>query len=396
MPRPTTPTILPTPLPAAALACALLSLPGLALGYGESASSGDGGPELPSAEERALHLFTDRLRADPAAADADFADLPAVRPLVRGSELGEAARFYASDMAENGCFPPDHSSCDGTPFGTRLAEFYSGAAIGENIAAGYGDAESTILDGWLRSDGHRANMLDDGWIELGTGHARGGGMPYWVQDFGSRSGVEEPGITSATAWPLEPSPGDAITIHAAFHDAEGAAPAGLRVGLGGSCRDLSPDRGARASGTWARDLEAPGEDGCHPWALAVTRADGSVVRYPSTGALLLPVGDAACAAWTAEEDASLDCLAEPAGGGGPAAGAGCAAGDGPEPLPAADGSGPGSGNGPNATTGEDADYGGCALSGGPSRRDSTVVAGVFLSLVVASGAARARSRSDSA
>ena len=105
-------------LAATAPASALL-VPSPVLAYGE--------PEdiEPHLEERALHFHTDRLRVDPGSTDTAFDTYPPVRPLVYSGELHAAARFYADDMAEHGCFPADHSSCDGTPFGTRVSGFYS-------------------------------------------------------------------------------------------------------------------------------------------------------------------------------------------------------------------------------------------------------------------------------
>ena len=140
----------------------LLALqPTFAFAYGEGTEDGS-----PSAEERALHLFTDLLRVDPDQTDSAFSSWPAVRPLVWNADLHAASRFYAEDMAANGCFPADHSSCDGTSFDARITSFYGGGAYGENIAWGYPDAHATVFEGWLYSDGHRANMLSDGTQEI--------------------------------------------------------------------------------------------------------------------------------------------------------------------------------------------------------------------------------------
>jgi hypothetical protein len=162
------------------LAVATLSLaPATAQAYGE------GHGEIPNIEERAVHLFTDRLRVDPDATDSDFSSYSAVAPLIYNADLTEAARFHADDMAVNGCF--QHESCDGTEFGERLQRYYNGFAIGENIALGSPDAQSVVFEGWLYSPPHRDNMLRADWRELGTGYAPGeNAMPLWVQDFGSR------------------------------------------------------------------------------------------------------------------------------------------------------------------------------------------------------------------
>jgi hypothetical protein len=70
----------------------------------------------------------------------------------------------------------------------RVGAYYTGVN-GENIAAGYPDPDS-VMDGWMNSPGHKANILGSAW-EIGVGYYSGSGKywEYWVQDFGRRSGV---------------------------------------------------------------------------------------------------------------------------------------------------------------------------------------------------------------
>ena len=143
----------------------MLLWPCTALGYGEVVD------DRPSPEERAAHFFTDRLRVEPDYTDVQFSDLEPVRPLIYAAGLNEAARYYAEDMAANGCFPDTHASCDGTPFPERLAMFYPSQFVGENILWGLASAEAAVFEGWLYSPPHRENMLRPDWIELGTGFA---------------------------------------------------------------------------------------------------------------------------------------------------------------------------------------------------------------------------------
>ncbi|HCP48497.1 MAG TPA: hypothetical protein DIU15_20840, partial [Deltaproteobacteria bacterium] len=223
----------------------LVCAPGIASAYGE------GTELLPSWEERAVHLFTDRLRVEPGADDPQFSDYSAVRPLVYNPDLNEAARFYADDMAANGCFPADHSSCDGTPFGERLDNFYAGQMIGENIALGSPTAEAVVVDGWLYSPPHRENMLSGQWLELGTGHGQAdSGQRYWVQDFGSRGLVEEPITTSGIHWPLRTEPNDDVTFFLAVYDPDGD-PTRAELVLDGDCVAMPLDRGVPHQGTYA-------------------------------------------------------------------------------------------------------------------------------------------------
>ncbi len=67
---------------------------------------------------------------------------------------------------------------------------------GENIAAGYATAQ-TVMDGWMNSPGHRANILSPDYCEFGVGYARDDSDPlryvhYWTQDFGRSTSTSAP------------------------------------------------------------------------------------------------------------------------------------------------------------------------------------------------------------
>lgn len=331
------------------LSVALLLTASRAYAYGEVE---DGAP---NAKERAVHLFTDLLRMDPGAMDPSWSMLSAVDPLQWNADLGAAARFYAEDMVENGCFPANHSSCDGTSFGDRVSSFYSGGAIGENIAQGYPDSAAVVLDGWLYSDGHRANLMDGGWNEIGVGFANGGPGPTWVQDFGAGSGLSTVVATSGTAWPLSSSDG-ASEFLLSVHDPAGPV-VSVVTAYADRCETMSLHVGDEARGGWS--LDASGlDDGCVPYWFVVERASGDTVRYPTTGALVLPVGGASCEEFLPIAPASA-CAPDAAtgddddgggGGGGGRRGAGC------ETIPA---------EGPNSAVEDDVSYGSCDVGGRP-------------------------------
>jgi hypothetical protein len=57
--------------------------------------------------------------------------------------------------------------------------------LGENIAWGYTTPQG-VMNGWMNSQGHRNNILNSEFWEIGVGYYDGN---YWVQDFGRRSGV---------------------------------------------------------------------------------------------------------------------------------------------------------------------------------------------------------------
>ena len=278
---------------------ALSCVPGLAFGYGEPDDQG-----LPSATERSLHFFTDRLRVAPGHTDDLFSGYSPVPPLAYNYDLGAAARFYADDMAENGCFPPDHSSCDGTSFETRVSGFYAGQPIGENIASGHATPHGTVFEGWLYSDGHRDNMLSDSWNEIGTGFPTDDPSRIWVQDFGGGGFSGQPIATSGTHRPLEPGTGGPLDYFLAVYDPEGQ-PQDVHVIKEGVCHPMDDDRGSAGMSTFVLE-DNSGEPRCIPYYFKVERVNQEVVFYPTTGSLFVPVGNADCEDWQ-ETRAAADC-----------------------------------------------------------------------------------------
>ena len=81
----------------------------------------------------------------------------------------------------------DHTSLDGSSPWDRIRRAgYPLAGGAENIAAGYPSPQA-VMDGWMNSPGHRANLLDPGSREIGLGYYRRGstGPGYVTQDFGN-------------------------------------------------------------------------------------------------------------------------------------------------------------------------------------------------------------------
>lgn len=99
-------------------------------------------------------------------------------------KLVAAATGHSRDMADNGYF--DHTSQDGRSFTDRARAQGYQSAIGENIAYGQTSAAS-VMDAWMKSDGHRANILNCDAKVIGMGVAKNGdGTLYWTQMFGSQ------------------------------------------------------------------------------------------------------------------------------------------------------------------------------------------------------------------
>jgi uncharacterized protein YkwD len=100
--------------------------------------------------------------------------------------LRTAARLHSEDMVNSGYF--SHTSPDGSGPGERLRAvgYPTDRGWAENIARGYRTVES-VMDGWMNSDGHRANILNCKMQALGVGVARAGnGRLTWTQNFGGR------------------------------------------------------------------------------------------------------------------------------------------------------------------------------------------------------------------
>ena len=113
-----------------------------------------------------------------------------VSPLKQQPALTQAARWLAQDMATKNYF--EHTDRQGRDIDARLPAFdYTNwRNIGENIAAGQ-RTPAAVVAGWMKSPGHRANILSPQFREIGVGYAAGRGhlKTYWVQDFGSRADV---------------------------------------------------------------------------------------------------------------------------------------------------------------------------------------------------------------
>ncbi|MEU3354442.1 CAP domain-containing protein [Streptomyces sp. NPDC037389] len=105
-------------------------------------------------------------------------------PLRISPQLTAAAQKHSDDMADEHFF--SHTDPDGAGPGTRIsAAGYRWDAYGENIARGQATS-AAVMDAWMRSAGHRENILDCSFEEMGVGVATPPEGPFWTQDFGSR------------------------------------------------------------------------------------------------------------------------------------------------------------------------------------------------------------------
>ncbi|GGS82552.1 MULTISPECIES: sigma-70 family RNA polymerase sigma factor [Streptomyces] len=105
-------------------------------------------------------------------------------PLKDDAQLRKAAQRHSEDMASRNFF--SHTAPDGSDPGERTtAAGYRWATYGENIARGQSTAES-VMNSWMNSDGHRANILNCSFKDIGVGLHQGPGGPWWTQNFGAR------------------------------------------------------------------------------------------------------------------------------------------------------------------------------------------------------------------
>lgn len=97
--------------------------------------------------------------------------------------LNQAAAAHSVDQATRDRM--GHDGSDGSRAGDRIARAGGGVSRwGENVAYGYGSA-SGVVDGWMGSSGHRANILDPGFTRIGVAVARSAnGTPYWTMVLG--------------------------------------------------------------------------------------------------------------------------------------------------------------------------------------------------------------------
>ncbi|WP_181804176.1 CAP domain-containing protein [Streptomyces shenzhenensis] len=101
--------------------------------------------------------------------------------LSANSSLTQLAESFSDDMAARDFF--DHTDPNGnTPWDRAAAAGISDLG-GENIARGQATAQA-VMDAWMNSEGHRANILNCDFKTLGVGVHFGEGGPWWTQDFG--------------------------------------------------------------------------------------------------------------------------------------------------------------------------------------------------------------------
>lgn len=111
-------------------------------------------------------------------------------PLEFDAQLASAAQTHTENMAFQDFF--SHTGADGSDVGDRVTNTgYNYSTVGENIGAGYQTPEA-VIQGWIESPGHRENMLNPNFQEIGVGYffleedtGNQNWNYYWTQVFGA-------------------------------------------------------------------------------------------------------------------------------------------------------------------------------------------------------------------
>ena len=105
-----------------------------------------------------------------------------LKSLTEDWELSRVARIKSQDMKDNNYF--SHTSpVYGTPFQMIKNFGISYRSAGENIAKGQSTPQS-VVNSWMNSSGHRANILNPSYTHIGVGYVASG--KYWTQMFISK------------------------------------------------------------------------------------------------------------------------------------------------------------------------------------------------------------------
>jgi len=144
-------------------------------GESEAPSSGPGGTQNGPAQvsvDRNLQRLVDLVNEERSKAG--------LAPLTMVAETNTAAGIRAKEIYSSFA----HERPDGSKYRTVLDECnVSYSYCGENVAYGYRSPDA-VMDGWMNSEGHKANILNERFTKIGVGHYKGSnGYDYWSQLF---------------------------------------------------------------------------------------------------------------------------------------------------------------------------------------------------------------------
>lgn len=246
------------------------------------AGYGDAVDGFPTWQEREVHTWTNAARVDPAAFDDDYRaggcrfdqfesdEKQPKAALAWVPGLQEAARVHSKDMADNRFV--DHASSDGTGTFERIGRYYRGFVVGENVAGPYPNGRNVVMSGWMCSNGHRSNILEADFTELGASGIRG----YFTQVFGSR-GEAPPVMSMGVHTPENPTGTARLMVDVS----SGARATDVVAIVNGEAWEMSLAFGDDKRGIWAVDIDS--DDSCVQYWFEGT-VGGDAVRWPEDGA----------------------------------------------------------------------------------------------------------------
>lgn len=104
-------------------------------------------------------------------------------PLRSNSKLRSASQAHADDMAERDYY--EHTNPEGRDAGDRITTAgYAWSSWAENIHRGP-KSPAAAMEDWMNSDGHRRNILNCSFKDIGVGVKLTANGPWWVQNFGT-------------------------------------------------------------------------------------------------------------------------------------------------------------------------------------------------------------------
>lgn len=135
-----------------------------------STNNGESQPQAQTEAEAVLKLVNDERAKN------------GLGKLTLSTKLNEVAFAKSKDMAVNRYFS-HQSPTYGSPSNMLKKFGVSYRTAGENIAAGQRTPQE-VMNAWMNSSGHRANILNKNYTELGVGYYKGGYYGhYWTQTF---------------------------------------------------------------------------------------------------------------------------------------------------------------------------------------------------------------------
>jgi uncharacterized protein YkwD len=142
--------------------------------FADGASASAAGADCPGLDVAATATNTAEIRASILCLTNAERSLRGLTALRENAKLRSAASAHSSDMVRSSFFA--HTAPDGDTFVDRIlsagyAKRNGGWSLGENLAWGTGDVGTPrgVHAAWMRSSGHKANILKAGYRELGIG-----------------------------------------------------------------------------------------------------------------------------------------------------------------------------------------------------------------------------------